>query len=175
MTTNSHDQSIEKLFELIDDIGIAMMTTRCADGHLRARAMATQKRAAGADVWFVSAADTGKIEEIERDSHVNLSYFEGKRMQWVSVSGVAFVSTDRAKIRELYEPDWKAWFGDEGDPRHGTPDDPRIVLVGVNVHKAEFLEVNKPRAVIIYELVKGMVTGKQPELGSMHTVDGGER
>ena len=104
---------MDKLFELIDDIGIAMMTTRCPDGHLRARAMATQKRAAGADVWFVSAADTGKIEEIQRDSHVNLSYFDSKRMQWVSVSGIAFISTDRAKIRELYEPDWKAWFGDE--------------------------------------------------------------
>ena len=172
MASNNTEQSIDKLFELIEDIEIAMMTTRCDDGHLRARAMATQKRTAGADLWFVSASNTGKIEEIERDPHVNLSYFDGKRMQWVSISGVAFVSSDRAKIRELYAPDWKAWFGEEGDPRHGTPDDPRIVLIGVNVHKAEFLEVNKPRAVIIYELVKGMVTGEKPELGEMRTVHG---
>ena len=33
----------------------------------------------------------------------------------------------------------------------------------------------KPRAVIIYELVKGMVTGEKPELGQMRTVDGGGR
>jgi len=172
MAGNNDKQSIDKLYELIEDIEIAMMTTRCEDGHLRARAMATQKRVAGADLWFVSATATEKIEEIERDPHVNLSYFDNSRKQWVSVSGLAFLSSDRAKIRELYAPDWKAWFGQEGDPRHGTPDDPRIVLIGVNVHKAEFLEVNKPRAVIIYELVKGMITGEKPELGTMHTVEG---
>ena len=30
----------------------------------------------------------------------------------------------------------KAWFPDEGDPRHGTPDDPRFVLIGVDIHAA---------------------------------------
>jgi general stress protein 26 len=36
---------LEKLYEHIDNIEIAMMTTRRPDGHLQARAMATQKRA----------------------------------------------------------------------------------------------------------------------------------
>ena len=53
-------------------------------------------------------------------------------------------------------------------PRHGTPDDPRIVLIGVTVHGAEFLEVNKPRPVMLFELVKGWATGSEPELGEMH-------
>ena len=51
-----------------------------------------------------------------------------------------------------------------------TPDDPRIVLIGVDVHSAMFLEVNKPQPVVLYELVKGWVTGKEPEIGTMHTV-----
>jgi general stress protein 26 len=84
------------------------------------------------------------------------------------VSGTATTSRDRQKIRELYEPDWKMWFGDEGDPRHGTPDDPRMVLIGVQVHAAEFLEVNKPKPVILYEMVKGWLTGTEPDLGEMH-------
>ena len=49
---------LEKLYSHIDDIEIAMMTTRRADGHLQSRAMATQKRADGADVWFVTLEDT---------------------------------------------------------------------------------------------------------------------
>ena len=32
----------------------------------------------------------------------------------------------------------------------------------------EFLEVNKPRPVVLYELVKGWVTGSEPEIGEMH-------
>jgi general stress protein 26 len=43
---------LAKFYGLIDDIKIAMMTTRRPDGHLEARAMANQKRAAGADLWL---------------------------------------------------------------------------------------------------------------------------
>ena len=35
---------LEKLYNLADEIEIAMMTTRRRDGHLRSRAMASQKR-----------------------------------------------------------------------------------------------------------------------------------
>lgn len=159
---------LEKLYELIEEIEIAMMTTRRADGHLRSRAMATQKRADGADVWFVTTDGSDKLHELAADPHVNLSYLKQKTMEWISVSGIAEVSRDRAKIRELYAADWKIWFPDEGDPRHGTADDPRMVLIGVRVHAAEFLEVNKPRPVILYEIVKGWMTGSDPDLGKMH-------
>ena len=37
---------LDQLYALIDDIEIAMMTTRRPDGHLRSRAMATQRPAA---------------------------------------------------------------------------------------------------------------------------------
>jgi len=84
---------------------------------------------------------------------------------------VATVSRDRVKIHELYASDWKAWFPDEGDPRHGTADDPRMVLIGVTVHAAVFLEVNKPRPVLLYEFVKGWLTGSDPDFDQMHHLD----
>ena len=52
---------LEQLHCHIDDIQVAMMTTRRTDGHLQSRAMATQKRADGADLWFVSLEDTEKL------------------------------------------------------------------------------------------------------------------
>lgn len=159
---------LDKLYALIDDIKIAMMTTRRMDGHLESRAMASQRRAAGADLWFVTSQETGKLDDLGHDPHVNLAYFTPKSYEWVSVSGLATPVRDRAKIRELYEPDWKAWFGQDGDPRHGTPDDPRIVLIGVTVHAAVFLEVTKPKPVVLFELAKGWLTGSRPEPGEMH-------
>lgn len=45
-------QELEKLYEQIESIEIAMMTTRRQDGHLQSRAMATQRRAEGANLWF---------------------------------------------------------------------------------------------------------------------------
>jgi general stress protein 26 len=161
---------MKKLHEMIDDIETAMLTTRRPDGHLVSRAMATQKRAPGADLWFVTSEGSGKLAEVEFDPHVNVSFYKDRTREWISVSGLARLSRDRDIIRQLYAPDWKIWFPDEGDPRHGTVDDPRYVLVGVDVHSAVFLEVNKPQPVVLFELVKGWVTGTEPKLGEMHKV-----
>jgi general stress protein 26 len=161
---------LEKLFSHIDDIEVAMMVTRRADGHLQSRAMATQKRASGADLWFVTLDGAHKLRDIESDPHINLAYYKDRTREWISVSGIASVTRDRAKIHELYAPDWKAWFPKEEDPRHGTADDPRMVLIGVDVHAAVFLEVNKPQPVVLFEVVKGWVTGSTPELGEVHTI-----
>ncbi|MFN7917835.1 MAG: pyridoxamine 5'-phosphate oxidase family protein [Vicinamibacterales bacterium] len=163
---------LDALFERIDEVEIAMMTTRRRDGHLESRAMATQKRAPGADLWFVTAEGTAKLRDLTHDPHVNLAYYEDGTREWVSVSGVATISRDRETIRQLYATDWKAWFPDEGDPRHGTADDPRMVLIGVDLHAAVYLEVNKPRPVVLYEVVKGWLTGEKPDVGEMHEVRG---
>jgi general stress protein 26 len=161
---------LDKLFDLIENIEIGMLTTRRRDGHLESRAMATQKRAAGADLWFVTSDGTAKLRDIESDPHVNLAFFKDGTMEWISISGTATISRDRGKIRELYASDWKAWFPDEGDPRHGTPDDPRMVLIGVTIHAAVFLEVNKPKPVVLYEIAKGWLTGNDPDIGEMHRI-----
>lgn len=162
--------SLSKLYDLVDEIEIAMMTTRRADGHLEARPMAIQKRAAGADLWFVSAEGTAKLRDLEHDPHVNLAFYKDRTREWISVSGLATMSRDRDKIRELYAPDWKIWFTEEGDPRHGTPEDPRMVLIGVKIHGAVFMEVNKPQPVVLYEVAKGWLTGGTPDIGDVHTV-----
>ena len=161
---------LQKLYEQIEEIEIAMMTTRRADGHLQSRAMATQKRADGADLWFVTTDGSGKLHDLGVDPHVNLSFYKDRTREWVSVSGMAKISRDRQKIHELYAPDWQIWFPEEGDPRHGTKDDPRMVLIGVDVHAAVFLEVNKPQPVVLFEIVKGWITGTDPKIGEMHKV-----
>ena len=158
---------LEKFYAEVEAIETAMMTTRRADGHLRSRAMANQRRAGGADLWFVCREGTAKLADIANDAHINLAYYRDGNREWVSVSGTAVISRERSKIRELYAADWKMWFGDEGDPRHGTPDDPRMVLIGVTVHAAEFLDV-KAKPIVLFELIKGWVTGSEPELGEMH-------
>src|SRR6187431_3286338 len=166
---------LEKFYAAIESIDTAMMTTRRQDGHLRSRAMANQKRAAGADLWFVCREGTAKLADLAQDPHINLTYYKDGSREWVSVSGLATVTRDRGKIRELYAEDWKIWFADEGDPRHGTPDDPRMVLIGVDVHSAVYLEVNKPQPVVLFEIAKGWITGTEPEIGEMNTVEPGAR
>ena len=167
-TKNSRD-----LRDLIEHIEIAMFTTRRPDGRLVSRPMATQARAEGADFWFATSTETEKLDELESDPNVNLAYYDVKSREYVSVSGRARVVGDRAKIRELYRPDWKAWFPGD-DAKSGTPEDPRIVLIGVEADSAVFLKVDKPKPVVFFEVVKGMVTGDTPDVGETKRVAGSE-
>jgi general stress protein 26 len=160
-------KKLRELYALIEGIETAMFTTRRRDGHLVSRPMATQAKAPGADLWFVTMEEFAKLGEIEADPHVNLSYYKDRTREWVSVSGTAHATRNRAKIRLLWRPDWKIWFPPSGDPRDGTPDDPRMVLVGVKAHSATFMTSDRPGVLAILEIVKGFVTGSQPHLGTV--------
>ncbi len=167
--------SLDELWKLVEGIETAMLTTRRADGHLVSRPMATQKRSAGADFWFVTTADLPKVGEISADPRVNLSYYKDRTREWVSISGDAEISRDRSKIRELWAPDWKIWIPDEGGKRDGGPDDPRLVLIGVRAVAAHYMTVDKPQALVLFEIVRSKMTGKTPEMGQVKEVRLGRR
>lgn len=161
----STEKKLDELYDLIEDMDIALMTTRRQDGRLVTRPMATQEQGPLADLWFVTSIDTHKIEELEADPNVCLGYYDDDSKEWVSVSGTARLTQDRQKIRELYEPDWKAYFEDQGGERDGGPDDPRLALICVDATSVHYMKskFSKPRA--LFELAQGMLTGKAAELG----------
>ena len=128
MTRTEH---LEKLYELIGEIGIAMLTTAGADGALRSRPMATQVAKTGGHLWFFTAADAGKVDEIQHEHHVNVSYAAPGSDRYVSVCGVANVVHDGAKIKKLWQPSMRPWFP-EG------PEDPNLALLDVRIEEAEY-------------------------------------
>ena len=74
--------------------------------------MATQKRADGADLWFVTSDGTQKLRDLAADPHVNLSYYKDRTREWVSVSGIATITRDRQKIQQQIT----AWAKESGLP-----------------------------------------------------------
>jgi general stress protein 26 len=108
------------------------------------------------------------------DPHVNCSYYNNRTHEWVSVSGLARVTRNRSRIRQLYQENWKAWFGDEGGDRDGGPNDPRIALILVEAELATYMKVNKLRPVILFEGLKAKVTGSRPSMGDVREVTGAE-
>jgi len=161
------EKKLEDLYKLIDGMEVALMTTRRPDGYLVSRPMQTQQRTSGTDLWFMANLESHKLEELATDPHVNLAYYRDRTREWVSVSGTAIISRDKRLIRELYEPDWRAWLGDEGGARDGGPDDPRIALILVEAHSVTYLKKDRPMPVVLFNIVKGMVTGEQPKTGDL--------
>ena len=81
--------NLDKLYALIKDIKFAMLTTVDAQGHLRSRPMGTMEAEQDGHIWFCTALDSAKIEELRREHRVNLSYAAPHDNRYVSVSGVA--------------------------------------------------------------------------------------
>jgi len=167
--------TLEELWELVEGIEVAMLTTRRADGHMVSRPMATQRRSAGADFWFVTMEGLPKVREMSEEPKVNLSYYRDRTKEWVSVSGVAKISRDRDKIRRLWSPDWKLWFPDEGGAKDGGPEDPRILLIGVDARSAQYMTLEKPQPLVLFELVKSKLMGKTPEMGTVKRIRRGSK
>ena len=173
MAESGARNQIDDLYRLIESIESCMMTTRRPDGRLVSRPMATQKREPIADLWFVTDIESHKLDELGHDPQVNLGYFDTGSREWVSVSGSARISTDRERIRALYQPDWKLWFGEVDEVRDGGPDDPRLALILVDAESVVYMKQDKPKPVVLFELAKAALTGDRAELGTVRKVDFG--
>jgi general stress protein 26 len=147
---------IKKLWALIKDVKVAMMTTAEPDGALHSRPMATQEREFDGDLWFFTSINSAKVNEVRQNQHVNLSYADPDDNQYVSVSGTAQIVRDRQKTEELWSPIHRAWF-----PK--GIDDPELALIRVAVDKAEYWDSPSSTMVQLIGFVKAMASGKRYE------------
>ncbi len=161
------EKKLDDLYKLIDGLEVAMFTTRRSDGYLVSRPMQTQERTAGTDLWFMTNRESNKLDELATDPHVNLAFYDSKSREWVSVSGTAIISRDKDLVHGLYKPDWKAWLGDEGGDRDGGPDDPRIALVLITAHSVTYSKQDRPKPVVLFNIVKAMITGEPPKVSDL--------
>ena len=136
----------------------AMLTTVCPDGSLRSRPMATLREKFDGTLWFFTSAAEPKVREIAHDPHVNVSYADPDKNNYVSVSGRASLVRDKARMKELWNPFFKAWF-----PK--GLDDPQIALLRVEVEQAEYWDSPNSKLVQLGGFLKAVVTGKQAKGG----------
>ncbi len=151
-------EGIAKIAELIKDIRICMMTTAAGDGSFDSRPMATQKTEFDGTVWFLTRGESGKVAEIADDSHVSLLYADPGDSKYVSLKGRASTSHDRAKIHELWNPMYKAWFP-QGE------EDPAITVLKVDVTEAQYWEASSSKIVMGAKYLAAAVTGGKVDVG----------
>ena len=155
----SGPEGLKKIGELIKDIRITMLTTVAADGSFDSRPMATQKTDEfTGTVWFLTRHESGKVHEIEEDAHISLIYADPSDSKYVAAKGRARVSTDRAKIHELWNPMYKAWFPN-------GEDDPQIAVLRVDVSEAQYWEASSSKLVVGIKYLAAAVTGGKVDVG----------
>jgi len=154
----SGDAGQKKIAELIKGIRIAMMTTLAKDGTMSARPMAVQDTPFNGTLWFLTRRGSEKLEELDEDRHITLAFAEPKDSKYIALKGIARVSQDRARIKELWNPMYKAWFP-------GGEDDPEIAVLKVEVSEADYWEASGSKLVMLAKYAAASVTGGKVPIG----------
>lgn len=160
---DTRQEAIEKLESLIEGIDFAMLTT-IDGGVLRSRPMSTQDFEFDGSLWFFTSSNTHKVDEIEKDNRVNVSYAAPDSNTYVSVSGTAEIVKDRAKIDEYWSEIHRAWFP-EGK------DSPDLILLKINVEQAEYWDSPSSTIVQIAGFLKALATGESADGGENEKIN----
>jgi general stress protein 26 len=157
---NDNARDVDRAWELMDKIGFAMLVTHDGD-KMRARPMRAFLERESNAIYFLTDARRHKDEEIARNPGVNLSFANASNQKYVSVTGTAAVSNDRARIKQLFSTPAKAWWN--------SADDPNIRVLKVTPDDAEFWDT--PGSVISYvKMAAAAMTGSRPEIGNNRKV-----
>jgi general stress protein 26 len=155
----------ETLWDLIKDTRFCMLSHRHADGTLHSHPLTTQNKALdeGAQLYFFVSRKSELGQRLQLDGNVNLSYANPKQDTWVSISGKAAVSNDKAKIASLFGGVDKAWFS--------GPDDPDLELVEVTIDEAEYWNIKENKLLQLLKMGTAAVTGTRPKMGEHAELD----
>lgn len=124
-------EQLDKIQDVIKDVKFAMMSTVNSKGDVHAWPMTTSETSIGAkEIWFIGDKTSDVVKDILDNPKIGLSYASEDEKNYVSVSANAELSSDQAKLDELWSPVYNAFF------EHGK-EDPNVQLIKVVPHGVE--------------------------------------
>lgn len=146
--------AIGKIKELVSQAETCFFCTAVPSGESGgARPMSVRHVDDEGTIWFLSASDSHKNQELRVDPTVRL-YFQGStHSDFLQLNGRATVTRDRERIRELWAPLLRTWFT-EGE------DDPRITAIGVTPTDGYYWDTKHGDTVAGIKMLIGAATGR---------------
>ena len=152
----------EKLWSMMKDIGFAMLTTEDG-GKLRARPMVAAQDSFTGTLWFFTRESSHKVDEVQGEHQVGVTYADGGKQEYVSLSGKANLVTDKATVAAHWSEPMRTWF-----PK--GIDDPEVSLLKIDVDAAEYWDAPNSTMVHAFGYLKARLTGESPDPGENEKV-----
>jgi general stress protein 26 len=147
-------EATKKIKELVNSAKTCFFCTNHVPvNEFTTRPMSVQKVDDNGNLWFLSAIDSNKNQELQSDSTVQLLFQGSAHSDFLNIQGIATVSTDKEKIKELWQPVLKTWFT-EGE------DDPRISVIKVEPTAGYYWDNKHGNAVAFAKQLVGAAIGK---------------
>ena len=157
----TEQNELARVWDLIEHIGICMLTTRF-DGGLRARPLEARPDRDAGLIWFVTDLRSGKEHEIGIEHDVGLVFIDPKEKAYLSITARAEVRRDPGKAAAIWKSTDNMWWN--------GPDDPNVCVLRLEPLVAELWDGPASKAVAAYEFAKARLTGQTPNLGENRKV-----
>jgi general stress protein 26 len=152
----SDDPHLDRVWQIIERVGVCMLTTHAAEGF-RARPTEPRPDRAAGLIWIVTDRRSGKEHEIEAEHDVGLTFVDAKERAYLSITARAQVLPDHAKAAEVWRFTDNLWWK--------GPNDPNVCVLRITPLTAELWDGPASSAVFAFEFVKARLTGAKPNLG----------
>lgn len=159
-TARKRGEHIDRVWEIAEKIGICMFVTWDGERQ-RSRPLAAHVEKKEGALYFLTDVSGEKDDQIESFPIVTIAFADHKRAKYVSITGSATVTNDRARIKDLWSPFAKAWWD--------SPEDPAIRVIKVVPQDAEFWD-SPGRIVTTISMLAAAVTGTTPKIGENEKV-----
>jgi general stress protein 26 len=153
---------IDRVWDIIEKVGVCVLTTQFAGG-LRARPLEARPDRDAGLIFFVTDINSAKEDEIEATPDVGLVFIDSSSKAYLSITGRARVMRDAEKTKAVWRKTDEVWW-------RGGPNDPDVRLLRIEPVTAELWD--GPASVIVsaFEFAKARLTGEEPNLGENRKV-----
>jgi general stress protein 26 len=159
---NHQETNIERVWEIVEKTSICMMTTRFTGG-LRARPLEARPDREAGVIWFLIDVRGLKDDEVQANPEVCLTFVYPEEKVYLSITGEASVKRDPERAKKLWNQEQQAWWP-------GGPNDPNLLVMRVELGRAEMWDGPASSAVAAFEFAKARLTGTKPNLGEKRKV-----
>src|SRR5664279_4537798 len=104
----SKKDNIDRVWDIIEKVGVCMLTTQFAGG-LRARPLEARPDRDAGLIFFVTDIHSAKEDEIEARPDIGLVFIDSSDKAYLSISGRARVMRDAHKIKAAWRKTDEVW------------------------------------------------------------------
>ncbi|WP_426329670.1 pyridoxamine 5'-phosphate oxidase family protein [Pedobacter sp. R-06] len=158
-----NEKNIAILKEMAESVRTCIFTTLSSGGEFGSRPMGTAKIEDDGSLWFYTNEYSPKSKEISKENNVLLAYSDPSNNTYLTVKGKAELVDDKVRKEAYFSPFIKAWFPD-------GIEDPRLILIKVIPEEAEYWDASASKIVVLFSMLKAVVTGDTPNLGKHDTI-----
>jgi general stress protein 26 len=143
-----------KVHELLETYDNVMLVTQREEGRLDARPMHVARLDSNCDMWFLTRTDE-KVDELTANP-IALVVAQNEKTSWLSVTGRVEVMHDRARVEELWQEPYRAWFP-------GGKDDPELRILAFRAEQGEYWDQRGAKKIVYaLKVARAYVSGDAP-------------